>query len=279
MEARISNPPQGMKRLLINILVRALSTINAYPTGLTDEREVLALLKNLPPLTTDRKLIRFGPSGDGGYLVPDDLEGIEACFSPGVDKSVGFEKSCAARGMKVFMADKSVGELSQAHGLFSFTKKYIGSKTNDDFMTLDDWVSSSFPQSHGDLMLQIDIEGYEYEAFLSMSDALMRRFRIIVAEFHSLEMLWSRPFFRLAATAFEKILQTHACVHIHPNNCFSTVTNKHLAIPPITEFTFLRRDRVKNASFAHDFPHPLDSDNVPRPPVPLPECWYRGELP
>jgi hypothetical protein len=43
MEARISNPPQGMKRLLINILVRALSTINAYPTGLTDEREVLAL--------------------------------------------------------------------------------------------------------------------------------------------------------------------------------------------------------------------------------------------
>jgi hypothetical protein len=276
MERKISNPARGIKRLLTPILVRALSFVNAYPTGLTDEREMRALLKNLRPLSTDKGLIRMGPSGDGGYLVPDDLEGIEACFSPGVDKVAGFERSCAERGIKSFMADKSVDEPPGSHRLFSFTKKYVGSKTDDDFMTIDDWVSSSLPQSSSDLMLQIDVEGYEYESFLSISDALMRRFRVIVAEFHSMEMLWSRPFFYLAATAFEKILHTHACVHIHPNNYFPTVTKGDLSIPPITEFTFLRRDRVKNASFAGTFPHPLDSDNTSNPSVPLPKCWYQG---
>ena len=82
---------------MINILVRALSTINAYPTGLTDKREVLALLKNLRPLTTDRKLIRFRPSGDGGYLVPDDLEGIEAASRPASIRAWAL-KSPARRG-------------------------------------------------------------------------------------------------------------------------------------------------------------------------------------
>ena len=27
----------------------------------------------------------IGGAGDGGYLVPDDLDGIEYCFSPGVN--------------------------------------------------------------------------------------------------------------------------------------------------------------------------------------------------
>ncbi len=62
-----------------------------------------------------------------------------------------------------------------------------------------------------ELLLQIDTEGYEYETFLGMSDELARRFRIIAAEFHDLDQLWNRPFFRLASRAFDKILQTHSC--------------------------------------------------------------------
>lgn len=32
-------------------------------------------------------------------------------------------------------------------------------------MTLDDWVKSSMPKSQDELLLQIDIEGFEYEVF------------------------------------------------------------------------------------------------------------------
>jgi hypothetical protein len=228
-------------------------------------------------MSTGKELIRLGPKGDGGYLVPDDLEGIEACFSPGVGSLSEFEKQCANRGMKVFLADRSVEKPAESHEQFHFTRKFIGVTTNDDFMTIDDWVALSLPESQADLMLQIDIEGYEYETFLGMSDRLMRRFRIIVAEFHSLDQLWSRPFFRLASRAFEKILQTHTCVHIHPNNYSPPLKKGGLAIPPLAEFTFLRNDRISNPSRAKNFPHPLDVDNTSRPHFPLPKCWYSGK--
>ena len=37
------------------------------------------------------QLIRLGGRGDGAYLLPDDLQNIEACFSPGVCDSKLFE--------------------------------------------------------------------------------------------------------------------------------------------------------------------------------------------
>ena len=263
-----------MKQLLKSFAIDILALGKAYPTALTDKNTLQSLVHKLYPMSTDKELIRLGPEGDGGYLVPDDLAGIEACFSPGVSLISGFEKDCADLGMKVFLADKSVDQPAESHDLFYFTKKYVGVTTSDDFMTVDDWVASSLPESQKDLMLQIDIEGYEYETFLGMSDSLMRRYRIIVAEFHSLDQLWSRPFFLLASRAFEKILQTHTCIHIHPNNCSGLLNREGLSIPRMAEFTFLRNDRICNSSYANVFPHPLDFDNTDNPHLPLPKCWY-----
>jgi hypothetical protein len=245
-----------------------------FPTRLTERSPVRGLVERLHPVKPGKELIRLGPRDDGGYLVPDDLHGIEACFSPGVNLVSGFEKDCADRGMKVFLADASVERPAEAHGLFAFTKKFVGVTTSSDFVTLDDWVAASLPGSSGDLLLQMDIEGFEYEVLLGASDRLMRRFRIIVAEFHDLDQLWSRPFFRLASRAFEKVLQTHACVHIHPNNDRRPLRKGGLSIPPLAEFTFLRKDRIGNSSYATVFPHPLDGDNTDKPHYPLPACWY-----
>lgn len=245
-----------------------------FPTTLTDKGTLQSLVRKLFPISPGKELIRLGPEGDGGYLVPDDLAGIEACFSPGVGLISGFEKDCAALGMKVFLADRSIEQPTESHDLFYFTKKYIGATTSDEFMTVDDWVTSSLPGSNADLILQIDIEGYEYETFLSMSDTLIRRFRIIVAEFHYLEQLWNWPFFRLASRTFEKVLQTHTCIHIHPNNNKSLLNKGGLSIPPVAEFTFFRNDRICNPSYANVFPHPLDFDNTNYPHFPLPKCWH-----
>lgn len=263
-----------MKQMIKPFAIDILALGNAFPTRLTGKNALQSLVHKLSPMTSGKDLIRLGPKGDGGYLVPDDLEGIEACFSPGVCFVSGFEKDCADLGMKVFMADRSVDQPAAMHELFHFTKKYVGVTTNDDFMTVDDWVASSLPGSKADLLLQIDIEGYEYETFLGMSDSLMRRYRIIVAEFHDLDQLWNRPFFQLAARAFEKILQTHTCVHIHPNNCSGLLNKWGLSIPPVAEFTFLRNDRIHNPSYVNVFPHPLDFDDTENPHFALPACWY-----
>ncbi len=266
-----------MQQLSISYVIKPPAVAKTFPTDMTSRSDIRSLLKKLNPLSTDRELIRLGPKGDGGYLVPNDLVGIQACFSPGVGFVSGFEGDCAKLGMKVFLADKSVDRPVAEHELFHFTKRFVGATSDDDFMTLDNWVNSSLPEIDSDLLLQIDIEGYEYEVFLSTSEALMQRLRIIVAEFHHLDQLWSRPFFNLARRAFDKILQTHACVHIHPNNCCGSLQMDGVDIPRVMEFTFLRSDRIEHSSHQNDFPSSLDYDNTAKPSLALPKCWYSEE--
>jgi len=263
-----------VKQKLKQLAIDMLGLGNAFPVPMTDIDQIKRLIQSLSPINAGYELIRLGPLGDGGYLVPKDLDGIEALFSPGVCQVSDFERDCAFLGMQVFMADKSVDGPAVQHDFFHFIKKYVGAIKNQDFITVDDWVSAAIPNSSSDLLLQMDIEGYEYEVFLALSDALMSRFRIIVVEFHDLDQLWGRPFFGLASRAFEKILQTHSCVHIHPNNACMPLKKSGLIIPPTMEFTFIRNDRILNPSLALAFPHPLDVDNANNPHFPLPGCWY-----
>ena len=264
----------GLRQNIKNAVLRICSPFDLFPVRRTDSEKVQALIKKLRPKGIDIPLIRLGPKGDGGYLIPDDLEGIEACYSPGVSTICGFEKDCADRGMRVFLADYSVERPPLDHERFHFTKKFIGAVSRHPFITLDEWVKETQLENDADLLLQMDIEGYEYEALLAASQELLRRFRILVIEFHNLDQLWNRYFFDFANAAFEKILQTHTCVHIHPNNCCGKVTLSRIEIPSVMEFTFLRKERVKPSGTSATFPHPLDCDNTDKPTIPLPRCWY-----
>jgi len=231
-----------------------------------------SIIPHLYPVNTDRHLIRFGPHGDGGYLIPDDLVGISACFSPGVSSISGFEKDCADCGIKVYLADASVDAPAESHDLFEFSKTFIGGYSRENFVTLEKWVAQSSEDTSKELMMQMDIEGFEYEALMPVSVELMERFRIVVIEFHGLDHLDKGKF-----KVFKKLLKTHTCVHIHPNNCCGFAKLFNLAIPRVMEFTFLRKDRVGRFSYRRDFPHPLDSDSTPTPTLSLPACWYHQE--
>ena len=264
-----------MRKFLKNGVECGLGLFGKFPAVMTDKREIETLVRSLRPhRVNNAELIRLGPNGDGGYLVPNDLDGVEAIFSPGVSLVSGFEKDCAALGIKSYLADRSVAGPAEQDGLFHFTRKHIGATSNADFMTLDEWVTGSVASTASDLMLQIDIEGYEYEVFLAVTDALMKRFRVVVVEFHSLYQLWVKSFFNMANSVFKKIQQTHTCVHIHPNNCCGAVAREGLEIPRAMEFTFYRNDRIEASCPESDFPHKLDCDNTDRPPLNLPRCWY-----
>jgi hypothetical protein len=246
-----------------------------YPERMTDVAEVRQLLHTLRPRIGGPPLIRFGPRGDGGYLIPDDLSGVVACFSPGVNTVAGFELDCAQRGMDVYLADASVAAPPQTHPRFHFRRNFIGAVTRDNFLTLEDWVDSAIGDRPGDLMLQMDIEGYEYESLLSAPKSLLERFRIVVVEFHELDRLFSVAGYRYYASVFAKLLQSFVCVHVHPNNVCPTLTVKGLEILQMAELTFLRRDRVTDWRFATAFPHPLDCDNTSKTAVVVPSV-FRG---
>jgi hypothetical protein len=273
--AKFMNNLNVLEALPAEALLSLPGRLPFFCTAATSVDAVRALLTKLHPINTGREMIRLGPAGDGGYLIPDDLAGVTACFSPGVGNVAGFEFDCAQRGMTVFMADGSVSEPPIRNSGFRFMPKHIGPFTEGHFLSLKDWVMSETDGAQGDLLLQMDIEGSEYEVLLFTPESVLERFRIIIIEFHYLDRLFSEPLFALYSRVFEKLLRTHSCVHIHPNNICPTLTIQGATFLQMAEFTFLRNDRIRKRSFATMFPHPLDSDNTTNPACPLPSAYYR----
>jgi hypothetical protein len=248
-------------------------------TKVSDRTRLTELLERLHPVLPEQQFRRIGPAGDGGYLLPDDLDDIAACFSPGVGDLSGFELDCVELGMRAHLADASVASPEFADERLDFLPKFIRAVPDAESTTLAEWVAATEPHDADDLLLQIDIEGDEWGVFLGAPASLLRRFRVIVAEFHDLQGLHSADSFSLQALTFEKLLESHTCVHIHPNNAGGVSSVAGVSLPRIAEFTFLRNDRIdrSRARFATQFPHPLDAENVDRrSPLPLPSSMYRS---
>lgn len=250
---------------------------NYLEVSRTPKYKIELLIEKLHPYKLDTDLIRIGPNGDGGYLIPNDLEGIAACFSPGVDLTSGFEEDCFNLGMQIFLADRSVEKpnLNLSSDKYNFICKYIGWTNNKDFITIDEWVDSAKIDKNSDLLLQMDIEGAEYFTILNLSDSILNRFRIIIIEFHELQNLWNNGFYALAIEVFNKILQTHTCIHIHPNNNRGIDSHLGIEIPRLAEFTFLRNDRISKEEYQNEFPNKLDFDNTDKIHISLPQNWYK----
>jgi hypothetical protein len=241
---------------------------------MADSRAVRELIAKLHPVSTEHPLIRAGSEGDGGYLIPDDLAGIEACFSPGVDNRATFESDLVARGIPCYLADASVDEAPISNSMVHFTKKFLGVTNSDLTITLDEWVNHNCP-GDADLILQMDIEGAEWPVLLNVTSNTLRRFRIIVVELHDLDRLMDKQLFTIMRAALERITDDFFVVHNHPNNFAGSVRYRSLIIPRAIEITFLRRDRAAAADFARQFPHPLDrKNNREGVDLPLPRDWY-----
>jgi len=226
-----------------------------------ERSSIKGLLEKFAPQSCGRDLVRVGPDFDGGYLIPDDLDGIEALYSPGVSDTLGFDLEIAKCGIPCFLADGTVEPPTNLHPSMNFEKMMIGEGPADTFMSLDSWVTRTAPP-RGDLMLQMDIEGAEYEVLLATPRALLNRFRIIILEIHGID----RYLFGDARTQLDqlmdRLLENHIICHLHPNNVCPPVTILGQSIPPLVELTLLRRDRVGDiAGDKPGYPHPLDAPN------------------
>ena len=227
------------------------------------------------PMVTEHQLVRIGNANDGGYLLPDDLDGIQTCYSPGVSTMADFELALTRRGINCYLADYSVDSAPVTDPLISFEKKFLGGTNSSKYMTLSSWIDRTSKLQDNDLLLQMDIEGAEYNVLVDTSTEVLQRFRILVIEFHSMEALFTPMGFRLIDAVFTKVLGQFSVVHIHPNNCMVRQRYGRFEVPPLMEFTFLRKDRITCPSPAYKFPHALDATNVPEnADFSLPPCWY-----
>ena len=226
-------------------------------------------------------LIRIGGDADGGYLIPDIFNRIAYCLSPGVADTADFEAELSRRyDIKSFMIDGSVASAPFADENFHFTKKFLGYRTNGDFITLSDWMESILDaggDNHG-IILQMDIEGGEYDVLTFESTATLSRFAAMIIEFHGLEQFFGPHFLHMTSILFEKLYRNFAICHVHPNNNCGVTSLNGIDMPNVIEVTFLRHDLVdkfKSAS-ALSLPHPLDRKNVShKPDIGMPKIWWK----
>jgi hypothetical protein len=241
--------------------------------------DVRKSLQRMRPVISPYPLMRVGSDNDGGYLIPNDLSGLDVCFSPGVADVCDFERELAKRGFRTYMADFSVGGPPEANSMFEFDKLFIGSESDGKkYITLDDWIrSKAITRPFSEAILQMDIEGAEYGALRGVSCESLRLFRVIVLELHDLDLLLRDEHSLTLFNYFlDKILADFEIVHFHANNFARLHKFKGLVFPEVVEISLLRKDRFtgkERAGFA-TLPHPLDAPNdASRPEITLKSVW------
>ena len=221
------------------------------------------IIECIKPLKTNYDLIRIGDKNDGGYLIPNDLEEIKVCFSPGVGDTASFERFLYENfNIKSHLMDCDDISIINQDFLSSFDKNYLSYKDDKIFKTLETWIAEKEKISDSDYILQMDIEGGEYEVITSTSLDTLKKFRIMVIEFHFFEN-FTIDFISKLNKTFSKISKEFISIHLHPNNCCGNIEINEKILPRVFEVTFLRKDRSPTFGYCDKLPHPLDSPNVP----------------
>lgn len=226
------------------------------------------------------EMIRIGGSGDGGYLIPELLDQIDCCISPGVDVTANFEEQLANEfGIPCYLADASVEKPPVQNALFNFEKKYLGSENNQEIMTLGSWLRKIDLESSDSLLLQMDIEGAEYDVLTYESDETLKKFKCMVIEFHQVEKMLEPLMFRFFSALFFRLFKYFKICHVHPNNCCGIANYNGVNIPRVMEITFVRNDVISKLDVANEIeiPHWLDRKNVPtHSDIVLPDIWWKS---
>ena len=223
--------------------------------------KIFNLIKCFKPIKTQYNLIRIGDKNDGGYLVPDIINKIRYCVSGGVGHTNEFELQLEKFGIKSFLADYSVEEPKNLNN-FDFKKKFLGSYNNLDTININSWIKrfeNKFEPEKS--ILKLDIEKSEYEVINSIDEEILKKFKILIIEFHGLEMIGEESFYQKLCSVKNKILKNFLTVHIHPNNCCGMHNVRKFKTPSVFEVTYLNKIIGKRVNEPCYLPHKLDAKN------------------
>jgi hypothetical protein len=230
------------------------------PTCRTPALELLALLAPMNAVGVGKT--RFGRERDGGYVMLDDLSGIDCAISCGIADETSWDMAIAERGIPVIQVDDSIDTPIDRHALWTFhRRRVVGEASGPSEFSLPDLLAMCRGGSDS-VIGKIDIEGSEWDVLPAAGDAF-RRFRQVVIEFHDLRRLVEPAWHTRAMAALRAIHATHQPVHVHGNNFRPLVVIGGVPVPDVCEVTFALRSRYRFAPDAGHCPTPLDAPTTP----------------
>lgn len=226
------------------------------------QSDIVKLLGMMRPQNlANLKKVRVG-DGAGGYVLPDDMEGLSAVVSIGLGADVSFDRFFAERGLQVYQYDHAIDPLPQVHQNFHFRKMAWAAADSESTVSLAQMVVDHALGSSFDMVLKFNVGNAEWGALDSCTPDLLSQFRIVTAELHSLCLLEEPANLDLFVRRMALLTTQHTPVHLHADNGAPFRLLGGVPIPDVVRLTLLRNDRDRFVPSFDPIPGPLDIPRV-----------------
>jgi hypothetical protein len=221
--------------------------------------------ERLHPYKLKEGLKRVGGFKDGGYLIPSINLEIDGLISPGIGDSFSFEFELVGLTEKVVLIDATVNKPKNLPDNMIHLQKMLAASSSQagDYISLVDIRTKYFPTVKS-LVLQMDIEGSEYEILSAMEEQELAGINLILIEFHNIgeQMLFSQGE-NLLKKSLDLLFVSFDLVHTHPNNAGGFFLNRFRVFPKVVETTWIRKGFTGQTLSKAELPHLLDVPNDP----------------
>jgi hypothetical protein len=185
-------------------------------------------------------LKRFGPIGDGGYFLPENILKLSShLISCGIGSNNDFEIALARQGFHGIQIDNSISKAPILHHSLTFLKTTLGRDKNSK--SIED-IIEQFPGVKN-FVLKLDIEGSEYSV---LEDLDMSFFQAIIIEFHFLHLISEDTFWNRIQKILLSLNETHSLLYINPNNYSGFSIIGGVPIPITVEVLYVAKDAIKS---------------------------------
>lgn len=207
----------------------------------------------------DYPLIRIGtPDKDGGYIMVDNFGKSNIAYSFGICDDINWDNDMATKGYEIFMYDHTIENLPHENPNFHFFKSGISGIANQQKLlnTLEHYIYINKHENCENMILKMDVEGYEWDFLSTVKEKTLKQFDQIVLELHQLLASNNNKLELL-----EKLNRTHQLIHIHPNNCSMALQIGELIFADTIEVTYINKDNYKTFDSEIILPIELDKPN------------------
>ena len=123
------------------------------------------------------------------------------------------------------------------------------------------------------MILQIDVEGSEYEIIHAITENNLQKFDVLVIEFHNLFLVNNQIFYKYFLECIYKLKKYFEIFYLQPNNCCGVSNFDTIIFPNVLEITLLNKTRIiKKDKFT--FKNLAVKNILTKKEIILPDYWY-----